>query len=69
MGRLFSFATAFVYRRAVGDGSDSNPLGDAVPNPGATRACAFGLAINEEGQIVLVHRRTHLPPHSFTAEP
>jgi hypothetical protein len=40
------FSTALVYRRAVGDGSASNPLGDAVPNPGASRACAFGLAVN-----------------------
>jgi hypothetical protein len=43
--------TAFVYRRAVGDGSASNSLRDAVPIPGATRASAFGLAVNEQSGV------------------
>jgi hypothetical protein len=29
-----SLTPALVYRRAVGDGSTSNPLGNAVPIPG-----------------------------------
>ena len=37
-----------VYRRAAGDGWGSEPLGTAVPNPAATRASAYGLAVNEE---------------------
>jgi hypothetical protein len=36
------FNAVFVYRRAVGDGRASNPLGEAVPHPGATPASAFG---------------------------
>jgi hypothetical protein len=39
----------FVNRRAEGEGRASEPLGDAVPIPGATRASAFGLAEIEDG--------------------
>jgi hypothetical protein len=45
---LRSFTAAIVYRRAAGDGWASEPLGTAVPNPTATRASAYGLAVNEE---------------------
>jgi hypothetical protein len=41
-----AFTTGVVYRRAVGEGSASEPLGTAVPNSAATRASAFGLAVN-----------------------
>jgi hypothetical protein len=58
---LCSFPAVLVYRRAVGDGSASNPLGDAVPIPGATRASAFGLAVNDGAAppfpAVLIYRR------------
>jgi hypothetical protein len=57
-GEKRSFTAAVVYRRAVGDGSPSNPLSDAVPIPGATRASAFGLAVNEKS-------RPRLPPIPF----
>ena len=54
-GEKRSFTAALVYRRAVGDGSASNPLGDAAPIPGATRAGACGLAVNKKA--ALVYRR------------
>ena len=41
----------FVYRRAEGEGRASNPPGDAVRIPGATRASSFGLAENEFGSL------------------
>ena len=56
-----SFTAAFVYRRDVGEGSASNPHGDAMPIMGATRASAFGLAVNDGTQTpstaALVYRR------------
>jgi hypothetical protein len=59
---LPSFSAVLVYRRAVGDGSDSSPLGEAVPHPDAMPASAFGLAGNEgtslpSSSAVLVYRR------------
>jgi hypothetical protein len=54
--KLRASFSIIVYRRAVGDGSASNPRSDAVPMPVAIRASAFGLAVNKIPFAVLVYR-------------
>jgi hypothetical protein len=53
-GRWGSFTPALVYRRAVGEGSASEPLGDAVPIPGATRASTESAPVPDRLRSLLV---------------